>query len=595
MINVVHVSHEAVHKVGGIGTVLEGLINSAPYRDGVGRTVLVCPLFYPEDTQRLGPGSIIEYSSLDQIFGSSYCEAFRRIEQTYHVRLVYGQRPIEDEATSRRSLCEVLLVDLRGINSLRVNDVKGLLWEHFGLQSHRYEHIWEFEQYVQLAGPAAAALDAMQIGSDRHPAAALAHEFMGIPTALALAALYPRRYRTLFHAHEVAALRRIVEHHPGHDVMLYNALELARRNRLYLDDVFGSQHDYFKHALVEAARHCDGMLAVGHHVVRELQFLGPQFEENDIHVAYNGVPSAAIDLDTRLRSREHLRDYCQALLGWRPDWVFTHVTRLVISKALWRDLDVLTELDRRLAAAGETAVLLVLSTELPRRPAADVLRMEQEWDWPLAHREGPPDLTGGEAAYYQLVQAFNARARHARVVFINQFGLNGTLGGERVPEALEFMDLRRGTDLEFGLSLYEPFGISPFEPLTFGGLCAVSTSCGCTGFVTALANEGRAGQPVASPANVLLADYISADPPPRSVKEALEIRAPQRREIERRVAAELADEVIQRLPRTAAQRAKLLEDGYELARRMSWDTVAQRFIFPAFQRACARRRILSVG
>ncbi|HQL53417.1 MAG TPA: hypothetical protein PLQ87_01815, partial [Phycisphaerae bacterium] len=66
MFNAIHVSHEAVHKVGGIGTVLEGLINSRPYRDGVGRTVLVCPLYYPDNPERLGPGGVIEYSSLDQ-------------------------------------------------------------------------------------------------------------------------------------------------------------------------------------------------------------------------------------------------------------------------------------------------------------------------------------------------------------------------------------------------------------------------------------------------------------------------------------------------------------------------------------------------
>jgi hypothetical protein len=282
---------------------------------------------------------------------------------------------------------------------------------------------------VELAAPAAAALDALQVGGDRRPAIAFAHEFMGIPTALALALYHPRRYRTLFHAHEVAPVRRLVEQHPGHDVMFYNALELGRKNQLYLEDVFGPQHDYFKYAVVDGSRYCDGTLAVGNLVVRELQFLGRRFEEGAVHLAYNGVPSAAIKLKDRQRSRGHLRDYCHALLGWRPDWVFTHVTRLAVSKALWRDLDVLAELDGRLAAAGQTAVLLVLSTELPRRPPADILRMEREWDWPLAHREGSSDLTGGETAYYQLVQAFNLRARNVRVVFINQFGLNAASGG----------------------------------------------------------------------------------------------------------------------------------------------------------------------
>ena len=79
MFNAIHVTHEAVYKVGGIGTVLEGLINSRPYRDGVGRTVLVCPLFYPERTPRLNSGGVVEYSSLDQVCDGPYAEAFRQV------------------------------------------------------------------------------------------------------------------------------------------------------------------------------------------------------------------------------------------------------------------------------------------------------------------------------------------------------------------------------------------------------------------------------------------------------------------------------------------------------------------------------------
>src|SRR5262249_48989615 len=122
MFNIVHVTHEAVYKVGGIGTVLEGLINSRHYRDSVGRTVLVCPLFYPENPQRLGPGGVIEYSSLDQQFDGPFADALGRIENEFNIRIVYGHRPIDDAPTARRTMCEVLLVDIRGINRERVNE-----------------------------------------------------------------------------------------------------------------------------------------------------------------------------------------------------------------------------------------------------------------------------------------------------------------------------------------------------------------------------------------------------------------------------------------------------------------------------------------
>ncbi len=588
MFNAIHVTHEAVWKVGGIGTVLEGLINSRPYRDNIGRTILVCPLFYPENTERLGPGGMIEYSSLDNIYDSAYAQAFGQVEQEYNVRLIHGRRPLEDEDSKRRTLCEVLLVDLRGINHLKVNEFKALLWELYGIQFDRYEHIWELEQYVQLAAPALAAMEQMRLGTTETPAVIFAHEFMGLPLALAAQARYRDHYRTLFHAHETAPIRRIVEAHPGHDVMFYNTLELARKSDLYLEQVFGPQDDYHKHAIVEAAHYCDGLLAVGHHVHRELQFLSANFDDADIALAYNGVPVARVTQEERDESRRHVRKYFKNLLGWQPDLIFTHVTRLAESKAMWRDIDLLEALDKRLVRDDRTAVLLTLSTELPRRPATDILAMEREWDWPLAHREGHPDLTGGEARYYQLVQAFNARARKIKIIFVNQFGFDRARAGKRVPNDLEFLDLRRASDAELGMSLYEPFGISPLEPLTYGGICVVSTSCGCAGFVKQITGRKRY-------CNVILADYIGAAPRPRSVQRALEIGARELRAVERDVAEKLAEELLTRLPADEKATQKLMRTGLEMATQMSWDTVAERFILPAIRRAFARGRMLDVA
>jgi hypothetical protein len=46
---------------------------------------------------------------------------------------------------------------------------------------------------------------------------------------------------------------------------------------------------------------------------------------------------------------------------------------------------------------------------------------------------------------------------------------------------------------------------------------------------------------------------------------------------------------------TDAAAEALLEAGDELARRMSWDVVAERSVLPAVRRASARRRALSVA
>ncbi len=588
MFCVVHVTHEAVHKVGGIGTVLEGLINSRPYRARVARTLLVCPIFDDQAREPLGPGSVLEYSARDGVRDGPYAQAFRELEEHFRTRIIYGHRPVEDAAGRRRTMCEVLLCDVRDIHPDRVNALKQAFWDNHGLQSHRHEHAWDFEQYVRLAAPAVAAIDRLGLGTPEQPAIALAHEFMGIPTALALVDAFPRAFRAVFHAHETATVRRIVEAHPGHDRTFYNAMELAQANRLYVHDVFGPQHDYFKHALLETTRDFDATLAVGHFVAPEMRFLGPEFERSDITIAYNGVPAVRCTLDEKRHSRELVDRYCEALLGWRPDLVFSHVTRLAKSKALWRDFDVLGCLDAELVHANRRAVFFVVSTELPRRPVDDVLRMEEEWDWPLVHREGPPDLTGGEAEYWRSLARFNTQARNIRAVFINQFGFENPLCGRRMPPGLTLSDLRRATSLELGLSLYEPFGISPLEPLTFGSLCAVSSTSGCAGLVQELTRTRP------NP-NVLIADFVHAGRRPRTIGEALTLSAADLREAERVAAALLARRIAERLNDDSFAGPSALADGFALASQMSWDAVAQRSILPALEATFAKRRILSVA
>ena len=103
-------------------------------------------------------------------------------------------------------------------------------------------------------------------------------------------------FKTVFYAHEVAPMRRIVEGHSGHDTMFYNVLRKAHQQDLYVNDVFGDQSHFFKYALVDAARHCDNILAVGNCVVDELRFLAPEFNIADIDLTYNGIPAYQVGL-----------------------------------------------------------------------------------------------------------------------------------------------------------------------------------------------------------------------------------------------------------------------------------------------------------
>ncbi|MDB5171434.1 MAG: hypothetical protein JWN51_207 [Phycisphaerales bacterium] len=590
MQTVVHVTHEAIQKIGGIGAVLQGLFTSPVYLAGTHRNILIGPYWPTEESgeQRLGPLGEVLYSSLDSLYRSPLAARFREIEQTFDVGIIYGRRRYVDKATGAVSTPEVLLIDVSRYDAGKIGVFKFDLWKKFGIESAKYDHIWDYEQWVRLAQPAIASLHALGAASSVEPCVILSHEYMGMPTVLAAIMEGERaNFRTIFYAHEVATMRRIVEHSPGHDTMFYNVMRSAVPQGHYVEDVFGDQSGYYKHSLVKAARYCDGIFAVGDYTLKEIRFLGPEFATVDAQLAYNGVPCWKIDVSEKMTSRRKLRQYCKTLLKFEPDYIFTHVTRLVPSKGMWRDLRVLEHLEGQLRQRNETAVLFSLSTEVPARRGDDVRRMEQNYHWPVVHREGHPDLSGGEAAYYAGIQEFNAQSRNIKVVFINQFGFEQRLCGARMPADMEFHDIRKGSDAEFGQSIYEPFGIAQVEPISFGGICVFSNVCGCAGFV-----EHAAGG--ATP-NVIVADYT--DLPEKSLRpeQLLAIGQPERDQIEHTVAAMVANELMARLPRTPAEFEQFIERGYELAQKMSWDAVAREYVLPGIQRATKASRLKQIA
>ncbi len=598
MKTVVHVTHEAITKIGGIGAVLQGLLTSGEYLQQVKRNILVGP-FWPSDAvgeNRLGPAGEVLYSSLDSLYRSPLAERFREIEQRYDVGIVYGRRKFTDKQTGITSTPEVLLFDVARFDQARLNEFKWELYDKFGIESSRYQDVWDFEQYLRIAKPAIDALHAIGAVSFSEPTIILSHEYMGMPTVLAAIMEGQRgNFRTIFHAHECATMRRIVEGHGGHDTMFYNVMRTAMAEGHYVDEAFGDQHGYYKHALVRAARFCDNIFAVGDYTLKEMKFLGPEFMHVNMQVAYNGVPAWPLTIDQKVASRAKLRKYCQNLLGEAPDFIFTHVTRLVPSKGMWRDLRVLEHVDKMLRERGETAVLFTLSTEVPARRLDDVRRMESTYHWPVVHREGAPDLSGGEAAYYQGVQEFNARARNVKVVFINQFGFDPRTCGTRMPADMEFMDIRKGSDVEFGQSIYEPFGIAQVEPISFGGICVYTNICGCAGFVAKAAVTAGHGDNGTTP-NAIVADYTRLDSQADLRPELLmALGKTERDRIEAAESLRVAREIVERLPRTPEQLEPFIRRGFELANNMSWDVVARDYILPGFDVAIRASRLQKIA
>jgi hypothetical protein len=590
MKTVVHVTHEAVQKIGGIGAVLHGLITSKTYRSQVGRDILLGPLFSTDGPaeHRLHGGKVL-YSGVDGIRNSPYANDFARIEHEYGVRLVYGKKVFHDPLTGVTSEPEVLLVDVRHYNPEKMGVLKFVLFQDYGIESGQYEHIWDYEQYCRIAEPGLEAIRAIGActngGGEGTTPIILAHEYMGMPTALCARSRYPGQFRTIFYAHEVATMRRLVEEHPGHDTMFYNVLSKAAAQGKYVEDVFGSQKGFYKHPLVQAARYCDNIFAVGDYVVKELRFLRKEFENVHIDLAYNGVPARALTAEEKMKSRRKLQQYCVNLLEFEPSYVFTHVTRLVPSKGLWRDVRVVEQLEKHLAKEGKSGVLFIVSTETIGRARHDVENMEKGYKWPAAHREGHPDLTGGEAAFYAGVQEWNAKARFCKIVYINQFVVNAATLGTRAPADIDFLDFRKGSDAEFGQSIYEPFGIAQVEPISFGGICVFTELCGCAGFVRK-AHEAAAGSEKPC-TNAIEVDYTRL--PDRlkgqSVAELLKMDQATRNDIERSVAADIAEELFKRLPRSTKDFEALIASGAKMGAEMNWDAVAKNYVLPGMDRA----------
>src|SRR5437764_1600535 len=142
MQTVVHVTHEAIQKIGGIGAVLHGLLTSRTYIDQCPRNILV-GAFWPSDDigeHRLGPQGEVLYSSLDHLYRSPLAARFREIEQAFDVGIVYGRRRFIDKDTGVASTPEILLIDVSRFDESRIAAFKFQLWKSFGIDSSKYDN-----------------------------------------------------------------------------------------------------------------------------------------------------------------------------------------------------------------------------------------------------------------------------------------------------------------------------------------------------------------------------------------------------------------------------------------------------------------------
>jgi len=569
----VHISHEALYKIGGIGEVLMGLCTSPSYLSFFDKTLFYGPLFeyIGSPSTRLGKDGIVYFSSKDKYDTGHFTELFKPLLEKYEIEIVYGKRRlISDLNPERVASVDVLLVDITHMKKDLVDTYKYLFWEKFELPSDRYERDWDYEQYFRIALPYYELLKLL------YPSAKevyhFSHEYMGIPSLLALE-LSPdfdqKRHKRIFYAHEVAPVRRIVENQPGHDITFYNLLFKAREKNQALEEVFGSQMDWYRTALVKLASRFDRIFAVGDLVAEEYRFLVPTVSPEKVKVVYNGLPLNHIAWEEIEKSREKFKN-CLSLKGCeRVDVLFSHACRLVKSKGIWRDLKVLSFLDKAFEREGLKGIYILLATQIPQgRPAELIDKLVKEYGWPFHHRPGWPDLVGYEIEIYEEIQRFNQRAQNIKAIFINQFGLSKRKCGLDFPEDLSTKDLRLASDVEFGLSIYEPFGISHIEVLPSGGVSLLSTSCGVSFLLERVFTKD--GKPFVA------IDFIeiAKDLP----EEALLGLSPEKREIlEELSIAKTLEQTFQRIPKQREARRALFEKIQPFLKELDWDNIVKKY------------------
>lgn len=573
----IHVSHEALYKIGGIGEVLIGLCTAPSYQVFFEKTLLYGPLFeyIGSPSARLGKDGIVYFSSRDHYDTGHFGELFKPLLEKYQINIVFGKRRLISELNPQRvATVDVLLVDVTQMRKELVDFQKYLFWEKFGLPSDRYERDWDYEQYFRLSLPYYEFLKLLYPKTKEFYH--FGHEFMGIPSLLALElnpSFNEEKHIRVFYAHEVSPARRIVENHPGQDISFYNLLKKGKPQGKTLEDIFGSQMDWYRTALVKLTYRFDRIFAVGDLVAEEYKFLVREINPEKVKVVYNGLPLNEISFKEKEMSRKKF-ETCLGLKGCeRVDVLLSHTCRLVKSKGIWRDIKSLWFLDKYFEKAGLKGIFILLGSQIPHgRPVELVEAMVKEYGWPFNHRIGWPDLIGYEIDIYQLIEKFNQHSKNIKTIFINQYGLSKRKCGIDFPEDITTRDLKLASDVEFGLSIYEPFGISHIEVLPPGGISILSTSCGVFYLLEKIFKEDF------KPYIAIDFIGIGKDLPEHAL---LELSHEKREILEELAIAKCAENIFKAIPKNQKERIETYEKIQFYLKELDWDNILKKYFLPS--------------
>lgn len=571
----IHITHEIVHKIGGIGSVIQGLCTSDSYKAEFQKTVLYGPLFSSSAGvfSRLGKDGEVLYSNHDNHDCGNYHSIFLDIIKEYNIDIVYGKRSLVNEYNiNKKNTIDIILVGINKMNVDKVNLFKHKLWEKFAIESDRYSE-WDYEQYLRIGIPYLDIIGKLYPGSATFYH--FSHEYMGIPSLLSVffSDCDRKKNKTIYYAHAISPCRYVAESLPGHDITFYNKMHKNISEGRSFEEEYGTQYSSYRTELVKRSRNFDGIFTVSDLVKDEYRYLIPDVDENKLEVVYNGIPLKYISHEDKLKSRSRLQTYISNLYNYNPDIIFTHVTRLVPGKGIWRDISLLYILDELFHKSGIKGAYILLSTLIGTgREASQISSMEKEYGWPIIHREGWPDLVGAENDTYSSISHFNSRSKNIKGVFINQFGFARRNCGDKVPEEADFLDLRIGSDVEFGFSIYEPFGKTQLEVLPFGGIPAVSSSCGCSYLL-----KKRFQDLVHKPFAVI--DFIGGIKNYLKDADLSSISIEYRFELEKKLFTKAGKHIFMSLPKNDSERLHSLDSIQERFQCLGWEKVASSMNF----------------
>ncbi len=563
----IHITHEAAQKIGGIGAVLSGLCTTNIYQNFYHKTFFFGPLFQDKVgiTDRLGPNSKVLFSSLDGIKQSIYDQKLQDIVDLYHIDVIYGQKEIFDDIDpQKKAFVDIILLGIKNIRKDLLDTFKFRLWENFRFSCEKFEQDWDFEQYLRIAIPIRSLVNIFFQDSDTIDY--YSHEYMGVATCLNILMDKTEHERIIFYAHEVSTARMVTEKLTGHDISFYHLLKNDKEYEIKLEERFGSYAHFSRNELVKLASLFDEILAVGDWVKSEYLYLNPATDNSIINICYNGIPIRKISYEQKQESRKKLQTYCENLFNFTPDVIMTHVSRLVISKGLWRDISLLEELDNIFAEKKIKGFFILLSSLIGTgRPSNDILNMEKDYGWPVWHKENWPDLVGYENDVFWSLHYFNAKSKAIKGIFLNQYGFEKSQLGNRFPDETNFSDLRIASDMELGMSIYEPFGIAQIETVPYGGIAVVSRACGCA----FLLEKGWKNENIKAFHIIDFAENLKKEYPWAT------LTSDQRSIIEKQIIKREVKQIFKKIPKTDKEREKLFNICQRETSYLEWEDICK--------------------